>query len=159
MWVSKHKPPKVKASQADYRGSITAVVMITHDKIGQRALPQSYIGNEHVLGKEALEGTSVGHTDAVHFRRERSSWNSINLVGKIVALLAKALTAFPTIQPILVFDAASIHIHHNALEASIRHKVWMMCVPARTTWLLQPLDTQALARTDVDRQCDFRVLD
>ena len=40
MWVSKHKPPKVKASQADYRGSITAVVMITHDEIVQKVLPQ-----------------------------------------------------------------------------------------------------------------------
>jgi hypothetical protein len=145
MWISKHRPPKVKASKAEYRGTIIGVLMITHDEVIQRLLPQVHTGNTHVFPKAALEAATAGHPGVVHFWREKSSWNSPALLRKIVALLAVALSSFPNVQPILVFDAASVHIHRTVLEESNRSKIWMLCVPARTTWLLQPLDTHVFA--------------
>ena len=94
MWISKHRPPTVKASKAEYRGTITGVLMITHDEVIQRALPQVYIGNTHVFPKKALEKAMAGHPGVVHFWREKSSWNSPTLMRKIVALLAEALSLY-----------------------------------------------------------------
>ena len=53
MWISKHRPPTVKASKAEYRGTITGVLMITHDEVIQRVLPQVYIGNTRAFPKKA----------------------------------------------------------------------------------------------------------
>ena len=50
------------------------------------------------------------------------------------------------IQPILLLDAAHIHIHREVLEEAMKLKLWMCCVPACTTWLLQPLDMHCLAQ-------------
>lgn len=145
LYISKHKPPKVKACRAEYRGSVTGVAMITHDEVLQRVLPQVYIGNGHVFPKDLLEAATVGLPGVVHFWREASSWNSPMLMCKILSLLASSLAAYPHVQPIVVFDAASIHIHRSVLEQSIRSKICLMCVPASTTWLLQPLDTHVFA--------------
>jgi hypothetical protein len=39
------------------------------------------------------------------------------------------------------FDAAPLHLHDEVLEAFISSGIWPIVVPARLTWMLQPLDT------------------
>ena len=46
-------------------------------------------------------------------------------------------------QPVLVMDACRLHLHRSLAEACLREGVWLVIVPARLTWLLQPLDTHA----------------
>ena len=146
MWVSKHRPPKAKASRAEYRGTVTGVVIITHDAAVQKVLPQIYIGNGHIFQFAELAAVAAEHPQTVKFWREKSSWTSVALMKKILKMVAESLAAFPDIQPILEFDAASIHIHRDVLEESIRSRLWLLCVPAKTTWLLQLLDTHVFAR-------------
>ena len=53
---------------------------------------------------------------------------------------------FQIFSPFWSFGAASLHIHRDVLEECITRHIWLLRVPARTTWLLQPLDTHAFAR-------------
>ena len=47
------------------------------------------------------------------------------------------------LQPVLLFDAARLHIAPSVLAACNAVGIWPLLVPAKTTWLLQPLDTHA----------------
>jgi len=44
-------------------------------------------------------------------------------------------------QPILVFDAAQLHLADEVLAELNNLRIWYVVVPALMTWLLQPLDT------------------
>ena len=46
-------------------------------------------------------------------------------------------------QPILLFDAARLHLSKDVFKSCLTAGVWPLVVPARTTWLLQPLDVDA----------------
>ena len=41
---------------------------------------------------------------------------------------------------VLSMDAASIHVHAKVADTRARLGLWLVIVPAHTTWLLQPLD-------------------
>jgi hypothetical protein len=144
-WIAPHKPPRVKATRKDYRGAITGVMLCSHRQDVQKVLPQIYIGNGHVFpAGELAAAVSALPSGPVHFWRQTTSWNSVASMLRILQLLCDALAPFPTLQPILVFDAASIHLHQDVLVQAVRLKLWLLCVPARLTWLLQPLDTHVL---------------
>ena len=49
----------------------------------------------------------------------------------------------PTLQPALILDAVRIHTAPQVLRACIDCRIWPVLVPAKTTWLVQPLDTHA----------------
>ena len=50
-----------------------------------------------------------------------------------------------THQPILILDACSTHMGPRFLRACRRWNIWLVFVPAKTTWLLQPADTHTFA--------------
>ena len=43
-------------------------------------------------------------------------------------------------------DAAPFHLAEAVLDAIAAARTWFVCIPARLTWLLQPLDTHAFLR-------------
>ena len=47
--------------------------------------------------------------------------------------------------PILLLDACSAHLGPKFLASCVRSKIWVVYVPARLTWLLQPADTHCFA--------------
>lgn len=59
----------------------------------------------------------------------------------IMRSLAEALADRPEFQIILTFDAASIHLTKEVLRAARDLNIWLLVVPPRTTYALQPLDT------------------
>jgi hypothetical protein len=61
-----------------------------------------------------------------------------------VRRLAAALAPFMAdYQPVLLFDAAKPHLAPAVFAACANGHVWPVVVPAKMTWLLQPLDTHA----------------
>ena len=46
-------------------------------------------------------------------------------------------------QIVLIMDAVRLHFHRKVLDACLRGGIWLVLVPARLTWLLQPCDTHA----------------
>ena len=51
-----------------------------------------------------------------------------------------------TMQPILSFDAAPLHLQPDVLELLAELDIWWQLVPKKLTWLLQPLDTHGFSK-------------
>ena len=48
-------------------------------------------------------------------------------------------------QPILLLDACSAHLGPKFLATCRSWRIWVVCVPARLTWLMKPADTHCFA--------------
>ena len=51
-----------------------------------------------------------------------------------------------TMQPILAFDAAPLHLHPEVIELLGELGIWWLLIPKKLTWLLQPLDTHTFSK-------------
>ena len=60
---------------------------------------------------------------------------------EVLKLLVEALQQFEGMQPTLLVESVSLHVHRDVLEQALMLKLFMCCVPASMTLLLQPLDT------------------
>jgi hypothetical protein len=118
---------------------VTHVASVCHRAEIQEVLPQIFIGNEAAFPAGQLE--LCAKPAAVQFWRSKSSWNSVQHMQQIIQEIAAAVAPYPTLQPIVVFDVAPIHLHATVLEQGMKSGVWLSCVPAGLTWLLQTLDT------------------
>ena len=49
-------------------------------------------------------------------------------------------------QPLLIFDAVPLHLADEVMRELATAGIWYLVIPARLTWLLQPLDTHAFAK-------------
>ena len=52
----------------------------------------------------------------------------------------------PTMQAMLAFDAAPIHLQPGVLELLGELDIWWLLIPKKLTWLLQPLDTHGFSK-------------
>ena len=72
---------------------------------------------------------------------------SHSLMKKVLALLAERLAALmETRQIFFVMDVSRPHIHYSIVNEACRFGFWVIFIPAKLTWLLQPLDVYAFAR-------------
>ena len=132
---------------AKRRCCLTHVAFICDRHELQPLLPQIIIGNEHTFPAgafAALQGACPGNVRLV---RQKSAWNNAGLCGEIVKWLAEALGPhLRDLQPVLLLDACRLHFSYEVLQACARHGIWPILVPAKCTWLLQPLDTHAFLK-------------
>ena len=78
----------------------------------------------------------------VFIKRMPRGWNNADQHKLIIRILGLVLRPFlATRQPILCFDAASLHLNAEVLHEIHTAHMWYLLIPARLTWLLQPLDT------------------
>ena len=49
-------------------------------------------------------------------------------------------------QPVPMFDAVGIHLADEVMQELAAATIWFSVIPARLTWLLQPLDTHGFAK-------------
>ena len=65
----------------------------------------------------------------------------------IIRLLGRTLRAnAPGVLPILSMDAVRVHLHDRVILECANWGIRVVVVPARMTWLLQPLDTHVFAQ-------------
>ncbi len=73
---------------------------------------------------------------------EPTSWKSSAVMVKIIGLLADAVQPHRNkFDHILVLDCCHRRLAKQVLEKARRRNLFIFCVPAATTVLLQPLDT------------------
>jgi hypothetical protein len=130
------------------------VALVCHKREIQARLPQIFIGNEAAFPAGELEACSK--STVVQYWRHQSSWNSVNHMLQIIQEIAAVFVGFPTMQPVVILDAAPIHLHARVLEQGMKSGVWLTCVPAGLTWLLQPLDTHVFAQYKAWLRNNFR---
>ena len=109
-------------------------------------MPQVLVGNEATIPAETLEELNNALPAIVHLLRQRSAWNNAELLVEILKVLKSALVPFDLsgLQMMLLLDAASIRISWVVLRACFRAGICPCSLPAKKTWLLQPLDTHAI---------------
>lgn len=139
--------PLERASRAKRRACLTHVAFICDRPDIQPSMPQVLIGNEAtflVRDMAALQGLCPAN---VHLLRCKSAWNNKAQMMKIISMLAVALRPhMPLLQPILMMDACRVHCPPEVLYRCLALQIWPVIVPARLTWLLQPLDTHAFQK-------------
>jgi len=132
------------------RCCLTHVALVCDRPDVQPTLPQFVIGNERTLlvrDLAALRGSCPRNVTLV---RQKSAWSSAAVTARIVRELAVAVGSVRArlgdFQLVLLLDAARIHYAPAVLRACRAVGVWLVIIPAKMTWLLQPLDTHAFAQ-------------
>ena len=156
LWLCKKQGPSAKAKLKTIRSAVTHVALISDRPDIQALLPQIFIGNEVAFPAAAMDVSQK--PVVVQYWRNKSSWNSVELMQRVLRELAASLAARSNLQPILIMDAASIHLHTSVLEQGMKSNIWLACVPAGLTWLLQPLDTHVFALYKAWLRNQFRAL-
>jgi hypothetical protein len=143
-WPAAYKPVQ-RVSKSHMRSMVTHVGLCTHNSEVQGRLPQIFVGNKHSFTLDLLASISQVAPSKVKFWREKSSWNNSFLMMDILREIALVMTEFPQFQPILVMDCAGIHFAKRVLSAASALGIWIVPVPARCTFLLQPCDTHVFS--------------
>jgi hypothetical protein len=83
----------------------------------------------------------------VYVKKMKKGWNNAEQHCIIIQLLSLVLQPLrERYQPLLMFDAAPLHLSDQVMGELATASIWYLVIPARLTWLLQPLDTHAFAR-------------
>lgn len=127
--------------------SLVAVVCERADV--QPSLPQMIIANERTFRMRAFADLARAAPPNVTLLRQRSAWNNTRLTARFIRALSNALrklrVRLPNTQPLLVLDAAKFHLHPLVLRACREASIWVLVVPPRMTFVLQPLDARIFA--------------
>lgn len=125
---------------------MTHVGVLADSPEAQRVMPQVILANERTLQARGLAALRLAAPPNVVLLRQKSAWSSSQLTARIVRLIAARLReCLPDAQVLLYLDAAKIHLTSAVLRACRDTRVWLIIVPARTTFCLQPLDVHVFA--------------
>lgn len=141
----KHRRAQVSASEE--KAGLTYIAFLTHDPLVQPKLPQVLLGNHHVMTLKLLRDLSAVTPQNFKVWRKESSWNNHTVMCQLLTLLCHCLQDYLTShQVILVLDVARCHFHSKIFGLANRLGIRLVYVPAKLTWLLQPLDTHVFSR-------------
>ena len=147
--------PVQKVNLQKKRTCLTHVGLICDHSGVQPFLPQVLIGNEKTFLQSDLGALKANCPANVILVRQKSAWSSVQVSKRVFRLLAEALRNYEReqvhppmlrLQPVLSMDAANVHIHEACVRSCYALGIWPIVVPARLTWLLQPLDTHAFQK-------------
>lgn len=153
----KRGPPTQKVLRGKRRCCMTHVALVCDRPDVQAALPQFLIGNEHTLLLRDMPTLLASRPPNTTLLRQKSAWSNDELMATIVRDLGRSLESFRGVyQPIFLFDAVRIHLTRRVLNAIRRAGIWPVLVPARMTWLLQPLDTHVFRLFKIALRREFQ---
>ena len=136
---------RVYRSQRRY--GITHVAIICDDSSIQPLLPQVMIGRTSVLRARAMDEIHEVTSSNVCVLRTAKGWNTSATMVRIIQLLDYLLRDYKrTRQFIMVLDAGKIHVTEAVAKAFRKARLWYCLIPAKMTYVLQPLDTHVFAR-------------
>jgi hypothetical protein len=118
------------------------VAFITDDAELQRFLPQFIIGSKRRIFRDR-DFARLFHAapDNVYLVQNTTSWNTAHVFCKMIRVLAGVLREHrPDAVWGLSFDAAGCHLERGVFTTCYQEGLFPLLIPARTTWLLQPLD-------------------
>ena len=135
-----------KASLSIRRGNVTYCAFIASEMSMQSRLPQIILGNKKKFTKKVMRAAWAEQPNFVQTWTAETGWINQSMMRKIITVLHNCLKDhINEYQIIFVVDAARCHIHKEIVNHACRHEMWMLYVPAKMTWLLQPLDAYVFA--------------
>ena len=144
-------------SRQKLRGCFTHIAMICDDASLQPRLPQIFLGNEHIFTKRIVDATQPGLAKNILLWRRKSVWVNKRTMVEVVQALAAALGPELAARRVMfLLDSCSVHMGRGFLRACTARGILVHYVPAKLTWLLQPLDTHAFSKFKVVIGCAYR---
>jgi hypothetical protein len=135
------------------RTFMSHVALICDNAALQPAMPQFVLANNKTLSAGQLAAMTHACPSNVTILRQKSAWNNRFVSARIVRALRAALEPhMADVQPVLLMDTAKLHYAKGVLAACRRACIWVVMIPPKMTWLLQPLDTHAFYRFKVQLQ-------
>ena len=132
--------------RATRRRYITYVSMICDNEDLQAVLPQYLIGNEATFRQCDMTQLQEGLPRNIHLLRRKSAWCDSKVMVLLLRQLHLAISRhIEGLQPIILWDAAKHHTTPMVYASAKRMGFWPITIPAKLTWLLQPLDTHVFA--------------
>ena len=124
----------------------TFVALICDDASIQPLLPQVMFVAASSLPHHRLASLCEDLPDNVYVKRMPKAWNNADQHKSLIRILALTLAPFTDRQPISTFDAAPLHVTADVLTEIRAGGLLCMLIPAKLTWLLQPLDTHVFVK-------------
>lgn len=139
--------PEANVGLAKRRMCITHIALICDDAGFQPYVPQVLVANEHLIPLRDMDLLRGCLPNNVFLLRQASAWNNTAIMRFVVQHLALAIaTHRPGHHPILLVDCARCHLKEEVTQVCRSLGIYLCIVPARLTWLLQPLDTHGFSR-------------
>ena len=136
--------PVHQASRAKQRSCLSHIVFLCDDTAVQPQLPHIICGNKKVLPLHVQRHVQQHLLQNVFVIRRQSAWINTDLMVKVMGVLGHVLRPhLATKQPVLLLDALSVHIAPQVFRAAAKAGIWLVVIPAKLTFLLQPADTHA----------------
>ena len=134
--------PTTNVSKSDHHTCVTLIATLSDDPAVQGALPQWILCNEATVRVPTVPLVNASLPNGVQLLRRKSAWNNQQVLAEYLDAVGTALTPWhATRQAIFVLDTAPQHLGEDVFAAAAKNNIWLLYVPPRTTWLLQPADT------------------
>ena len=141
------RAPRQQSDRAVQRSYFTHVGLICNDPAVQPLLPQVLFVGANLMTNAAFATIQTELPGNVYVKKMKKGWNNVKEHCIIIRLLTLVLQPLrERYQPLLIFDAAPLHLADDVMEELATASIWYLVIPARLTWLLQPLDTHAFAK-------------
>ena len=142
--------PITWADRKRRRTAFTHAAFICDDTAIQPLLPQLLLANESCLTKRDLDTILEDCPPNVYVKRAKSGWMTSEILLILMKCLVEVLRPYSeTHQVFFMLDAARCHLHDSIAQYCARNQIFLIVVPARLTFLLQPCDTHLFARYKV----------
>ena len=123
------------------RAQVTHVAVICNDAAVQPLLPQVVLGDASTLTVALQRELEINAPPHVHVWRMSSHWVDLAVMQAIVRALAAVVRALsPPRRCVLLLDCCPVHLKPEFLQTARALNVTLLFIPAKFTWLLQPLD-------------------
>ena len=143
-WPGKTRPVQ-RIPKSKRRGMVSHVGIVTRNSTVQGRLPPILVGNTRCFTPQMISAAQRTAPAKVKFWREKSSWVNAEIMLDILREIALAMSEFPEFQPILVMDCVQIHLARKVLDRAAVLGIWILPVPAKCTFLLQPCDAHVFS--------------
>ena len=130
-----------KVLKGHTRASYSHIGLMCDQLEVQKFLPQIIVTNEHICSQACHDAVVAKVPVGFQIWRQKSSWVRIADMVRVLDEIGTSLEPFrDEFQPILCVDAAKVHLNAKVWQAARKWKILMLCIPAKVTYCLQPLD-------------------
>ena len=129
------------------RAAVTHVGLICNRPDVQPYLPQFLLGDSSTLTVQAQREVQAAAPPNVTVWRLKSRWVDVAVMKTLLRAIGANLRAnSPGLRPILIWDCCPAHLKDEVLQAARSCGIYIVLVPAKLTWLVQPLDACVFQR-------------
>ena len=137
-----------RVSKGKRRTNVTLVAIICDDSCIQKRVPQFLIANESTFKAKDMPALRLAAGPNVIVLRRKSAWNNEHIMCSIIRRIRATLEdIWETLQPVLMFDAAALHLTGLCISRCITSSVICCARPCaahlQVNWRVGVCDTTA----------------